>query len=795
MRKYILVISAILMAATAAYAAAPSITLTTIWPDTSYTGPYTVRTVIKCDEGLGYVALGYYFNPPAGPWTWPYTGWGDPTDNWIEEYTQVGDTFYFDIPAIASGLETPVEIGYSVWADNASFTGTTEDPGDNNYYSFLNTIYTPTYSNVSALKDTFYNGPFVVKANISTLYGDSVANDFIYSDITGNIPRDSLGADGFYYYSIPRNAGNTQTPVTYNWFMTAYDTMGNFAQYPMKRDTMNHFRLIDPWAFNTHTINNTDELGPFPVWTSFKSEGDVINDSLIMYDYGMGMWISYPRDSLAGGIYYYTIPAQNYPVVDPITISWYIKATDSLTGNYSYAPLTAPGVNYDFRIYDWTPPQISNVTVWGDTSFTGPFPVTAQISDTSGVSQVRLYYRVKPFTSGDTNWTYLPMYATGVPNEYQGSIPPQYPGKMVQYYVSGRDGALDQSGQPIWNAAYFPAGGELTPWHFFVGEQDHRILLVNDALPTNNYDVYYTTCMDTTGVLYGYWDNRKDDVLSQLANFNILVWFTGDDSLTTLTQTERDSLSAFLDRGGKLLLSSKNLGQNVGDTAVFYGQYLKADFTDTSNISAAYINSYGMAAPPISHGIVDTLFITTAGTAGNYKSIDKMRPLAGGESVYQFKTIGGSSVIRCSTSVYRTVFASVPLEAVGSITPNRISRTEFIARSLRWFGVPAFYKVEGEPDALPVSSIAVLQQARPNPFVNNTTISYSIPSNSMVSVKVYNILGQEISVLVDGIQTAGIHEVAWNGLDKDGQKVSNGVYLYRLITGNQSLTKKMVKVK
>ncbi|MDQ7798711.1 MAG: T9SS type A sorting domain-containing protein [Candidatus Edwardsbacteria bacterium] len=794
MRKYIFIISLIVLAAAAANAAAPSITLTTLWPDTSFTGPFTVRTVVKCDEGLGYVALGFSFNPTSGPWGWPYNSWLDPNDSWIEEYTQVGDTFYFDIPAIPVGMETPVEVAYSVWADNASYTGTTEDPGNNDYYSFINTIYSPQYSNVSALRDTFYNGPFVVKANITTLYGDSVANDYIYNDITGSIPRDSLGADGFYYYSIPRNAGNTKTPVTYKWFMAAYDTMGNWAQYPTKRDTMNHFQIIDPWPYNTQLIADTDQLGPFPVWTSFNSEGDVINDSLCLYDYGMGMWLSYPRDSLAGGLYYYTIPSQNYPVVNPVTINWYIRATDSMTGNYSNQPVTAPGVSYNFRIFDWTPPQVTNTTTWKDTSFTGPFPVYTQVTDSSGISQVRLYYRVKPFVSSDTTWSYIPMSPTGSANEYMGSIPPQYPGTMVQYYVSGRDGALDQAGQPIWNTGYYPTGGSQTPWHFFVGEHKYKMLLVNDALPANDYGQYYLTSMDTTGVLYGYWDNRKADALSVLGNFNVLVWFTGDDSLTTLTQTERDSLSAFLDRGGNLLLSSKNLGQNVSDTAVFYNSYLKADF-DNFNVATAYITSIGQVALPISHGTPDTLAIMTTGTAGNYKSMDRMFPLAGAESVFQFKTIGGSGVIRCSTAVYKSVFSSVPLEAVASNTAGKLSRTEFIARSLRWFGITAFYKVDGEPEALVFGKTAILNQARPNPFTSNTSISYALPTASRVALRVYNIVGQEIATLCDEEQAAGMHEVSWNGLDRSGRKVSNGVYLYRLTTGNQSLTKKMVKVK
>lgn len=803
MRKYIFLVAAIALAAAAAYASAPVITGTTVLTDTSYTGPYNVRTVITSSDGVEWPCLAFQFNPVqtgnTNPGLWYYSGWGDPNDNWVEEFVQVGDTFYFELPQIPQGLETPVEVAYVIFAYNADGTYSEwsyDPPEGEGYFSFMNLRYTPTFSNVSTLKDTFFTGPYPVKANITTLYGDSVANDEIYSDIAGGAayPRDSMGVDGFFYYSIPRHGGNSKTPIDVSWFLTAYDTMGNWTQYPLKRDTMNHFILFDPWSYAPHRISNTSDLGPFPVWVSFKSEGAITNDSLWIYDFGSSVWNSYQRDSSAGDVYYYTIPQQNLPVVNPVQVTWTIKATDGMTGNYSYEPSTAPTTCNTFRIFDWTPPQVSNMTIWRDTSYCGPFAITVEVSDTSGVSQVRLNYRAKPSSTGDTTWNYLPMTATGNPNEYKASIPPQYPGTMIQYYVSGKDGALDAAGQPLWNTGYCPAGGEETPWQFFAGETEHKILLVNDALASNDYGHYYLSAMDTTGVVFGYWDNRKQSVLGLLSNFNVLIWFTGDDSLTTLTQEERDSLSAFLDRGGNLLLSSKNLGQNVTDTAVFYNSYLKADF-DVSNVATANINSAGQVALPISHGTADTLYIFTVGTAGNYKSIDRMFPLAGAESVFQFKTIGGSSVIRCSTAVYKTVFTSVPLEAISSNSPGKLTRTEFIARVLRWFGIPAFYKVEGEPDGLVYSKSVILNQASPNPFIVNTSISYSIPEASKVSLKVYNVMGQEIATLFEGNQLPGSYGATWNGKDNKGNKVSNGIYLYRLDAGKQSITKKMVMVR
>ncbi len=83
-----------------------------------------------------------------------------------------------------------------------------------------------------------------------------------------------------------------------------------------------------------------------------------------------------------------------------------------------------------------------------------------------------------------------------------------------------------------------------------------------------------------------------------------------------------------------------------------------------------------------------------------------------------------------------------------------------------------------------------LSQNYPNPFNPTTQIKYSIPKSGFVSLKVYNILGQEVSTLVAGFQKAGNYEATF-----DGSKLASGVYLYRLQSGTASITKKFVLMK
>jgi hypothetical protein len=89
-----------------------------------------------------------------------------------------------------------------------------------------------------------------------------------------------------------------------------------------------------------------------------------------------------------------------------------------------------------------------------------------------------------------------------------------------------------------------------------------------------------------------------------------------------------------------------------------------------------------------------------------------------------------------------------------------------------------------------------LYQNYPNPFNPSTVISYSLPKSAPVTVAVYNSIGQEIAILVNNqIQSAGVHNVSWNGRDLNGHTAATGVYFYQLRTGDFTSTKKMLLLK
>jgi hypothetical protein len=89
-----------------------------------------------------------------------------------------------------------------------------------------------------------------------------------------------------------------------------------------------------------------------------------------------------------------------------------------------------------------------------------------------------------------------------------------------------------------------------------------------------------------------------------------------------------------------------------------------------------------------------------------------------------------------------------------------------------------------------IPSEYALDQNYPNPFNPTTQINYSVPGKGFVSLKVYNLLGQEVATLFNGVQNAGNYVATF-----DGAEFASGVYLYRLQSGSVSLTKKFVLMK
>jgi hypothetical protein len=104
--------------------------------------------------------------------------------------------------------------------------------------------------------------------------------------------------------------------------------------------------------------------------------------------------------------------------------------------------------------------------------------------------------------------------------------------------------------------------------------------------------------------------------------------------------------------------------------------------------------------------------------------------------------------------------------------------------------------VTDAPEVGPAASVVFgLEQNQPNPFRPETEITYSVPGRSAVELTVYNVAGQSVRRLATGVTPAGRHTVKWDGRDGTGQRVAAGVYFYRLVADDRTMTRKMTVMK
>ena len=92
----------------------------------------------------------------------------------------------------------------------------------------------------------------------------------------------------------------------------------------------------------------------------------------------------------------------------------------------------------------------------------------------------------------------------------------------------------------------------------------------------------------------------------------------------------------------------------------------------------------------------------------------------------------------------------------------------------------------------------MLMPNHPNPFNSSTLISFRVPESLhpvLVSLRIYNALGQEVRELVEEVSPPGMHEVVWDARDDHAREVPSGVYFIKLHGGGASQVRRMLLVR
>jgi M6 family metalloprotease-like protein len=290
------------------------------------------------------------------------------------------------------------------------------------------------------------------------------------------------------------------------------------------------------------------------------------------------------------------------------------------------------------------------------------------------------------------------------------------------------------------------------------------------------------------------WDKRHSGSPSggDLSRFYIVIWFTGDTACDLLQPADIEAMKRYLKGGGNLFLSGQGLvGELQADNYAFLKDYLHAEPAD----EAFYFVHEGIEGSPIGQGL-EVRYESSTDQA--FKPTQQLVCAGGAQPAFRFKNTTAYSALSYSGD-YRLVFFNFGYEALSNDFPDYDKRDTVLFNIFEFFkGLKA--EIAGAREPMMLAEDFVLGQNYPNPFNLNTKISYTLrPSrdgrNPRTELKVYNILGQVVKVLFDGLQLPGSYSAVWDGTDLSGRPVASGFYLYQLVRGDQEVTRKMILLK
>lgn len=310
-------------------------------------------------------------------------------------------------------------------------------------------------------------------------------------------------------------------------------------------------------------------------------------------------------------------------------------------------------------------------------------------------------------------------------------------------------------------------------------------ILVVDA-NENEYESYVDSSLQRvyTGSYGIVSRNSLVNSIPDLSHYYTIIWSNGTTK-PAFYQQDVDALQSYLDGGGNLLINGQDIGSDVfkpgGQSQFaqgFYNNYLHAVFV--KDTAAGSLIMKGIAGDPIGDGISFILY-----NAIHPRSHDQINPFdADATPIMQAGTTGSIYVaLKADASTYRVVYSGIGLEQMPPDVRDTVT-----ARSIRWLMENVVVGTESNTGNSPISFS--LDQNYPNPFNPTTKIKYSIPAASPTTLKVYDVLGNEIATLVNGEKQAGTYEVNFNAAS-----VASGVYFYKLQSGTFVQTRKMIVLK
>lgn len=303
--------------------------------------------------------------------------------------------------------------------------------------------------------------------------------------------------------------------------------------------------------------------------------------------------------------------------------------------------------------------------------------------------------------------------------------------------------------------------------------------------PGNPFLLNYGTAIDKNSMSFATVKNTCiQDNSVQLNNYDMVFWLLEDESTAneTFNTTEQTLVKKYLENGGSLFVSGSEIAWDLSykgstDDKAFFNNYLKAVFVSDNSSSKAVTSVASTAIEGCSFNISQTIPVDYPDEIG----------VNGGSSlcmVYANNKGAGvqySGKFGTSDKTGKLLYFGFPVES----TADDANFNLLISKAITFFS----NKLTDVAHSNIAPGNFSLAQNFPNPFNPSTIIKFSLPNQAKVSLKIYDVLGNEVASLIDEVKQAGTYEINYK------TTLASGIYFYRLQADNFSETKRMLLLK